>query len=358
MKTRHPVLAALSLAALALVACDKSGSSGSTTSTVASAPASAAPLASATPLASASASASSSPERGRGNRVRKAPGAMFFRATRDLTDLTDAQKASLDKIVDAMKDQPGAKPEFKEFQAELLSEVKAGKVEAAKLLPRQKAIDTAMQARIDGETQSLTQLHDLLRPAQRKALTAAVRAKQAKMEERFTKMKAEGVAPPKPADVTRLKVMRLTTGLDLDATQDKAMDGVVARLAPKAEQPGEARTEWKKQADALITEFEKDAFDAKKLEFYTKANTKGHEGLQDQIDMITALVPVLTPGQREKLAAKLEHPSTVVQGGPEGHAEPHFGFEKHWTGPWQEDDGPQSPDSAWGNGASPPPSAH
>lgn len=264
---------------------------------------------------------------------------MYFRATRELTDLTDAQKSSLDKIMESLKEQPGDKPEFKDFQTELLTQVKAGKIEQAKLDPKMKAIDTAMQARLDGEADNLTKLHDLLTPPQRKALTAAVSAKQAKMEQRFMEMKDAGVKPPKPADVTRLKVTRITNDLGLDATQDKAMDDVVAKIAPKAETPGDARTEWKQQAAALSAAFEKDAFDAKKQEFFSKANKKGHEGLQDQIDLLTLVVPVLKPEQREKLAAKLEHPAMVPQGGPEGHVEPHYGFEKHWTGPWQEEDG-------------------
>ncbi len=264
---------------------------------------------------------------------------MYFRATRDLTDLTDAQKASLDKIMESLKEAPGDKPEFKDFQTELLTEVKAGKIEQAKLDPKMKAIDTAMQARLDGEADNLTKLHDLLTPPQRKALTAAVTAKQAKMEARFLEMKDAGVQPPKAADITRLKITRITNDLGLDATQDKAIDGVAAKIAPKAETPGGERTEWKQQAAAMSVAFEKDAFDAKKQDFFTKANKKGHEGLQDHIDLIAQIVPILKPEQREKLAAKLEHPSTVPQGGPEGHVEPHYGFEKHWTGPWQEEDG-------------------
>jgi len=271
--------------------------------------------------------------------MRKSPGAMYFRATRDLTDLTDAQKTSLDKIMESLKEQPGDKPEFKDFQTELLTEVRAGKIEQAKLDPKMKAIDTAMQARLDGEADNLTKLHDLLTPPQRKVLTTAVAAKQAKMEAHFMEMKDAGVAPPKAADITRLKVTRITNDLGLDATQDKAMDGVVAKATPKAETPGDARTEWKQQGAALSAAFEKDTFDAKKQDFFSKANKKGHEGLQDHIDLLALVVPVLKPEQREKLAAKLEHPNMVPQGGPEGHVEPHYGFEKHWTGPWQEEDG-------------------
>ncbi len=330
---------ALPLSVLALAGCPSSSSSSGTTSTTSSAAPSAAPLASAPPVTSSSATPQTEGREHGGPRMRKGPGQMYFRAARDLTDLKEPQKASLEKIMETLKEQPGSKPEFKDFQAELLTEVKAGKIEQAKLDPKIKAIETAMQTRLDGEADNLTKLHDLLEPAQRKALTAAVAAKQAKMEAHFMEMKDAGVAPPKAGDITRLKVTRITNDLGLDAAQDKAIDAVVAKATPKAETPGDARTEWKAQASVLSTAFEKDAFDAKKQDFFSKANKKGHEGLQDQVDLLTLVVPVLKPEQREKLAAKLEHPSHTPQGGPEGHVEPHYGFEKHWTGPWQEEDG-------------------
>ncbi len=333
MKLR--LYAAVPLSALLLLGCPSSSSSSGAASTTGSAAPSVAPAASAPPITSAPAASSDV----RRARMRKSPGQMYFRATRDITDLTDAQRATLDKIMDAVKEPSGAKPEFKDFQTELLSEVKAGKIEQAKLDPKMKAIDAAMQSRLDAEADNLTTLHDLLQAPQRKALTAAVSAKQARMEARFMEMKDAGASPPKAADITRLKVTRITNDLGLDRAEDTAMDAVVAKAARKAEAPGEARAEWKQQATALSAAFEKDAFDAKKQDFFSKANKKGHEGLQDQIDLLALVVPVLSTAQREKLAAKLEHPSTVPQGGPEGHVEPHYGFEKHWTGPWQEEDG-------------------
>ena len=243
-------VAVLPLSLIVLAGCPSSSSSSGTTSTTGSAAPSVTPLASAPPATSASAAPQTEGQRG-GARMRKSPGQMYFRAARDLTDLKDAQKASLEKIMESVKEPPGGKPEFKDFQTELLTEVKAGKIEQAKLDPKIAAIDTAMQARLDGEADNLTKLHDVLEPAQRKALTAAVSAKQTRMEARFMEMKDAGVSPPKAADITRLKVTRITNDLGLDAAQDKAMDAVVAKVAPKAETPGDARTEWKQQASAL-----------------------------------------------------------------------------------------------------------
>lgn len=305
---------------------------------------------------------------------------MFFRATRELTDLKDAQKTSLDKMQDDMKDEAGAKTEFKDFQTELLTEVKAGKVEAAKLDPKMKAIDAAMQTRLDKEADNLTHLHNLLEPAQRKSLTAAIRVKQTKMEERANKMKeAMGAAAPKPEEIAKRKVDRLTRDLELDATQQKSIEGIVAKLAPKAAAPADMRAEWKKSTDALLAEFEKDTFDAKKQDFYTQANKKGHAGLQGELELLTQLVPVLKQEQRDKLAARLEHPAGMMGhggpdmhgggggpdmhgggGGPEGHMEGRGGYERHWGGPSMDDEmgpppgAPGAPPPGAPPGAAPP----
>ena len=355
MKLDRTFLAVIPLSLLALAACNSSSSSGgSTTSTAASATGSAVPLAAVPPPASASAA----PEVAHAPRMRGGPGAMFFRATRELTDLKDPQKASLEKIMDGMKDEGGLKTEFKDFQDELLSEVKAGKVETAKLDPKMKVIDTAMQTRLDKEADNLTQLHNLLEPGQRKVLTTAIRAKQAKMEERATKMKETmGQATPKPEEIAKRKVDRLTKDLELDATQQKSIDGIVAKLAPKAAAPMDMRAEWKKSTDTLLGEFEKDTFDAKKQDFYTGANKKGHAGLQGEIDLLTQVVPVLKQDQRDKLAARLEHPGMMGRGGPdvhgggggpEGHMEARGGYERHWAGPSLDEDMGPGPGGADG----------
>jgi Spy/CpxP family protein refolding chaperone len=285
------------------------------------------------------------------------PGAMLFRAASDLPDLKDTQKTTLDKIHDSLKDEGGPKPEFKDFQAELITEAKAGKIDNTKLDPKIKAIETAMQARMDKEADALNQLHEALDAGQRKELTAAVRTKRTQMEERFNKMRegmnpGAGATPPKPEEMAQKKVDRLTKELDLDATQQKTITDLAMKQAPKPGNPMAMRDEWKKSTDALLTDFEKDTFDAKKNELYTGANKKGHMGLQHEVDFLSQLVPVLKPEQRDKLAARLEHPM-MGRGGDMGHdhggpgGEMRTGFEKHWSGPWQDgEEGPPPPPAA------------
>jgi Spy/CpxP family protein refolding chaperone len=339
------------LAAGLLIACDNKGSGGDTTNaaTSASASASAAPQASVPPVASASAT----PEMHHA-RMHGGPGSMLFRAASDLPDLKDAQKTTLDKIHDSLKDS-GPKTEFKDFQAELITETKAGKIEQAKLDPKMKAIETAMQTNLDKEADALNQLHDALEPAQRKELTTAVRAKRTQMEERFNKMRdgmnpSAAGTPPKPEEMAQKRVDRLTKDLDLDATQQKTILDLATKQAPKPGNPMAMRDDWKKSTDALVDAFEKDTFDAKKLDLYSGANKKGHMGLQHEVDFLAQVVPILKPEQRDKMAARLEKPMMGMghggpggpgggPGGPGGEGrEGRTGFEKHWSGPWQDND--------------------
>jgi Spy/CpxP family protein refolding chaperone len=346
MKIKRTWVTVLPLAAGLLIACDNKGSGGDTTNAAqsASASASAAPQASAPPVASASAA----PENHRG-RMHGGPGAMLFRAASELPSLKDAQKTTLDKIHDSLKAESGPKTEFKDFQAELITETKAGKIEQAKLDPKMKAIETAMQTHLDKEADGLNQLHDALEPAQRKELTTAVRAKRTQMEERFNKMR-DGMNPaaagtqPKPEEMAQRKVERLTKELDLDAAQQKTITDLATKQAPKPGNPMAMRDEWKKSSDALLDAFEKDTFDAKKLDLYSGANKKGHAGLQHEVDFLAQIVPVLKPEQREKMAARLEKPMMREGMGGHGGGESRTGFEKHWAGPWQEgEEGPPPP---------------
>ena len=180
------------------------------------------------------------------------------------------------------------------------------------------------------------------------------------MEERWNKMKdAMGATPPKPEDMAKRRMDRLTKDLDLDATQQKTVDGIATKVAPKAMMPNDMRTEWKKNLDGLLGDFEKDKFDAKKSDFYTQADKKGHNGVQNEVDFMSQLVPVLRPDQRDKLAAHLEHPPMMMgRGGPEGGMDGKTGFEKHYAGPWQDDDGKDMPPGAGmmgPGGMNPPP---
>jgi hypothetical protein len=63
--------------------------------------------------------------------------------------------------------------------------------------------------------------------------------------------------------------------------------------------------------DTLLAAFEKDAFDAKKLDLSATPGKKPTEGLDRQVKYLELLLPILTAGQRDRLAASIERPREI-----------------------------------------------
>jgi Spy/CpxP family protein refolding chaperone len=242
------------------------------------------------PTAAATATADHGKHAWKGRRRAGIVGSMFH-AAHEL-DLKDAQKATLEKLTAEMHDGGGQPQEMKDYHAALTAQVKAGKIEPAKLEPLQAAAEKAQKARQDKDAQALNGLYALLEPAQRKALVAAVRAKQAAHKQPDA-AKAEAHA--------KQRMEHLTKQLDLDAAQQKKVEPLLA----KDTQPNMAE-EMKKHSDAVLTAFEGEGFDAKKLE--PQAPPPGKGMMATHVQFLTAILPVLKPEQREKLAASYEKP--------------------------------------------------
>jgi Spy/CpxP family protein refolding chaperone len=235
------------------------------------------------------------------------PAGALLRAAFSL-DLKPEQKATLDKIAADLRDQPdaGARAEMKEFHSDLVTGVKAGKLDAAKLEAHQAALEKTAKAHHEKEAEALAQLHAALEPEQRKTLASNVRAAEDKRAARIKAHERPDAARTSPA---RARLEAFTKDLDLDAEQQKKLQGMLPKDDGK-----DPREEARKQLESTLTAFEKDTFDAKKAELGdAKARTKP---IGDQIKFFAQLVPVLTPAQREKVSSRLERTSEA--GGPDG----------------------------------------
>ena len=222
---------------------------------------------------------------------------MMFRAAHDL-ELKDAQKTTLEKLsTDLHGGGAGQPSEMKDYHTALVAQVRAGKIETAKLDPLEAAAEKAMKARREKEAEALDGLYAALEPAQRKALVAAVRAKQ----------DAHKPDPAKAEAHAKERLAHLTKQLDLDAAQQKKVEPLLAKEAPA---PAMAE-EMKKHADAVLTAFEGEGFDARKLEPKT---APGAGPMKAHAQFLTALLPILKPEQREKLAAGMEKPGRAMHG--------------------------------------------
>jgi Spy/CpxP family protein refolding chaperone len=243
---------------------------------------------------------------------------MLFQAVRALT-LTPEQQTKVDaadKMTAAPADPAVHEAAAKDLHSELIAGIKAGKIDTSKLDAKYTAIEHLATAEHDREADSLTALHDALDPGQRKVVTTSVRAKIAKRDEKLA-TRSDAGAPllpdgGKPPTAGKRSLERLTRGLELDADQQKKLDAIPTKDDPKVDP-----AEQKKRVDALLDAFEKDKFDAKKADGFDTKRLRS--GLEDETKLLTQILPILKPEQRDKLAAKMER-------GPSPHGGRRPGF--------------------------------
>jgi Spy/CpxP family protein refolding chaperone len=306
-RTPYPSFTSVALALAPLfalpLACN-SNSKSSQAPAAASAGSAATAIASATPPPSAPPRPDARPH----GRDPGGPVGTLFRGAREL-QLSDAQKATLDAL-EAQRDAPEPpSDDFKNLQADIISGIRAGKLDATKLQADFANVDKTMAARQAKEADALSGLYAALDATQRAALVAAVGTKQAARDAQFaahSEMDAGG-----SPEWTKRRLDRLTAQLGLDAAQQKSAAAILAKggdaMSPAAMH--EMRDEGKKRLDAVLTAFEGSTLDAKKLVLSGVPGKTAHEGLEKDTTFVSQLLPILTPEQREKLAAQREHSS-------------------------------------------------
>jgi len=287
------------------LACDQSSSGASATAASASASASAAPAASA-----------AKPHANFGHHGGIAAG--LFHATNDLP-LTDAQKASLDKMESTLKaDDDGVRTAMKAFRTDLLAGVKAGKIDTAKMTTDDTVVDKAIADHQDKEAAALNSLHALLDPTQRTTVVAAVRAKQAERETRMAGWMKAKEADGGPPDWGKKRLDKLTADLTLDAGQQKQVAAILSKASDPPNGDG-MQSRWddrKKRVDALLTAFAGDPFDAKKADLTVMPGKTAHDPMDHMVAFFTQLLPILHADQRDKLAASMDRPFGAHDGPP------------------------------------------
>ena len=281
----------------------------------------AASAASATPASSSASAAATAAELGGGRRGgHRGVSAAFFQSARTLEPAPAAEvKKKIDdaEALDAPPADNAAKEAAKELHTELIAGIKAGKIESAKLEPKYVALEKIATAEHDKEVAALNGLHAALDTAQRKAVVTSVRAKQAKRDERLLRMKGgmldAGGADAGRSNMGKMRIDRLTRGLELDAEQQKKVDAVVPPNGRDDAKTADLQADMKKRTETLLTAFEEDGFDAKKADSFDVK--KSRAALEDETKLLTQILPILKPEQREKLAAKMERGPT----GPSPH---------------------------------------
>lgn len=307
-----PLAAVTAVVTLLTISCkDKPAENAVDAAPAASSVAPATASASASTSASAHASADGGHGDGEGRRGHGGPSEMLFTAAKGL-ELKDEQKTKIEAARTAAHAGPddatrdAMKSAAKDLHTDIVAGIKAGKIDAAKLEPRYAAIEKAAQVTHEKEAEGLNALHAALDATQRKAAVADVRAKMAARE---NKMEHRDGGPGGPGGPDggrghggKRSIERLTRGLELDAEQRKKVDAIAAKDDGKGGRPDPA--EMKKRIDTLLAAFEKDTFDAKKVDAFDAKKARGM--MDGESKVLVQLLPILKPEQREKLAAKME----------------------------------------------------
>ena len=229
----------------------------------------------------------------------------FFRAALD-TELTDDQKAAIDKLEEPAKNDPGTRHEISAYHADLVASLKMGRFDGAKIQADEATFAKATQARQEEQATALNGLHETLTADQRKAVVEAIRTSQAAHEHAPAAMSDAGAS-----EWTARRLERMKSQLVLDLDQQKEVAALLAKSAPPASSAQAHFDAMKKQMDTLLTAFEKDAFDAKKLDISATPGRKPTEALDRQGKYLEQLLPILTAGQRDRLAASIERPREI-----------------------------------------------
>ena len=250
-------------------------------------------------------------------------------------ELKDEQKTKLDAAEKSLKgDEASSRDEMKALHTDLAASVKANKIDQAKIDADLAALEKAAKDRNDKEAAALNDIYAALEPAQRTEVAKKVRERTEAREKRETERRAKmaerdkgmadggadgGAKGDRNEFSAQRRVERLVRDLDLDAEQQKKAQAL-AKDDPKAPTPDSARADAKKRGEALLAAFEKDGFDAKKLE--APDTKRARQGAEQEVKLVSALLPILKPEQREKLAARMEKQAQGVGawagGGPGG----------------------------------------
>ena len=94
--------------------------------------------------------------------------------------------------------------------------------------------------------------------------------------------------------------------LVLDQDQQKQVAAVLARSAPTPAAIQAHVDTLKKQTETVATAFESDTFDPKKLDLSPAPGKKVTDPFDREIKYIGQLLPILTPGQRDRFASLMD----------------------------------------------------
>jgi hypothetical protein len=231
---------------------------------------------------------------------------ILLRPAMDLPSLTDDQRRAIAHLQEAPAD--AEMPESstplaaqRTFQADLVTGIRAGKLDNTKLRADYVSLDKAVAAATAQDAEALDSLQRVLDASQREALADHVRVKRAARPLLPLSTSDGGIV-----DLHRVKLDRWSTELGLDDEQEKHVAAVIAKDPMTTATVQARRDGWQKRIDTMVSAFVKDSFEARTLDLSSGSGKTPHETDEAQATFIDALLPVLHADQLTKLAVRLE----------------------------------------------------
>lgn len=248
------------------------------------------------------------------------PEHLVVAALREL-DLTPTQKTTIEAAIEKAKPEPRERgPKAQAVFAALAEGVRAGKLDAASVLAKADGDDGVAGERDAAAASALDTLHATLTKEQRRALVDAIGKRVAERGPGGEHAGKKGGRGPGGRGMAHGGPLgHLLHGLDLTDAQRADVERTLEAQRPAHRNPDAMKQRFgamHTEMAARLETFAADTFDA-------KAFVKGPAGLEgpgaggrrqhleQMVRTLSAVLPILQPVQREKLAAQLEKGPTM-----------------------------------------------
>jgi hypothetical protein len=216
------------------------------------------------------------------------------------------EKQQLEALIKRLDGGTRAEDKLRAFRAELAESARTGSLDTKKLEAAIEEIEQAGKAAKADSAKLLNELHRALDATRRKAVVDAVRKEQ---QTSFMQHKA-----PPPAERDKLReererqrVERLARELELNEEQSQKLAQIEAkwRDADANSDFHAIRAEGDRRLEAVLTAFEKGAFDASRLELVSPTLEAAPKRARNELERVKATLPLLNPEQRSKYGEQM-----------------------------------------------------
>jgi Spy/CpxP family protein refolding chaperone len=227
---------------------------------------------------------------------------LILRAGRE-AQLSPEQKTAVTDIQQKLHDEEPPFTALTEFQTDLVAQIRDGKLDKEKLSADYAAIDKNLVARDEKQADAINALHGALDAPARSALATAARTRLNAMFRTRPELLEAGVGEAGELPWVKHRLNRVKVELGLDETQLPKVSTLLAKFGVGPAATESLKEQIRKHAEDMLTAFDKDEFDAHKLDLSpTGGKSPMRASLDREVSLIGQLLPLLSPEQREKLA--------------------------------------------------------